>query len=67
MKSKNTIRIWLRAFENASAALTPSLLAMQDLNEILIRHDPVARIALEALSESLLAPIRARAAAEGNR
>jgi hypothetical protein len=39
------------------------LLAMQDLHEIMIRHDPVARAALEALARSAIAPILARARA----
>jgi hypothetical protein len=61
MMPKNPIAIWLRAFDRAGTSITPALLAMQDLHEILIRHDPVARAALEALAESAIAPIFAKA------
>jgi hypothetical protein len=56
MKHRNTVAVWLRAFDRAGAAITPALLAMQDLHEIMIRHDPVARAALEALAEAALEP-----------
>ena len=65
MTPKNPIATWLRAFDRASSSITPALLAMQDLQEILIRHDPVARAALEALANSAIAPILKRARASG--
>ena len=61
MKPRNTVAVWLRAFDRAGASITPALLAMQDLQEIMIRHDPVARAALEALAQALIAPIAQRA------
>jgi hypothetical protein len=61
MTPRNPIAVWLRAFDRASTAITPALLAMQDLHEILIRHDPVARAALEALADSAIARILERA------
>ena len=61
MTPKNPIVVWLRAFDRASTGITPALLAMQDLHEILIRHDPVARAALEALANSAIARILERA------
>jgi hypothetical protein len=61
MTPKNPIAVWLRAFDRASASITPALLAMQDLHEIFIRHDPVARAALEALADSQIAVILERA------
>lgn len=63
MTPKYPIAVWLRAFDRASARITPALLAMQDLHEIMIRHDPVARAALETLARSAIAPILARARA----
>jgi hypothetical protein len=61
MTPRNSVAVWLRAFDRASAAITPALLAMQDLHEIMIRHDPVARAALEALADAQIAPILQRA------
>ena len=61
MSPKSTIAVWLRAFDRASTRITPALLAMQDLHEIMIRHDPVARAALEALANSAIARILDRA------
>lgn len=61
MSPKSPIAIWLRAFDRASTKITPALLAMQDLHEIMIRHDPVARAALEALANSAIARILERA------
>ena len=61
MTPKNPITVWLRAFDRSSSRITPALLAMQDLHEIMIRHDPVARAALEALANSVIARIKARA------
>jgi hypothetical protein len=61
MKTRNTVAVWLKAFSRADASITPALLAMHDLQEILVRHDPVARAALEALAQAQLAPILARA------
>ena len=61
MTPKNTITTWLRAFDRSSSKITPALLAMQDLHEIMIRHDPVARAALEALANTVIARIKARA------
>jgi hypothetical protein len=58
---KSPIAVWLRAFDRASIRITPALLAMQDLHEIMIRHDPVARAALEALANSAIARILERA------
>ncbi|HZQ74589.1 MAG TPA: hypothetical protein VFB08_16855 [Burkholderiales bacterium] len=61
MTPKSQIATWLRAFDRAGARITPALLAMQDLHEIMIRHDPVARAALEALASSVIARVMARA------
>ena len=61
MTPKSPIAVWLRAFDRASTKITPALLAMQDLHEIMIRHDPVARAALEALANSAIARILERA------
>jgi len=60
MSPKGPIAVWLRAFDRASTKITPALLAMQDLHEIMIRHDPVARAALEALVNSVIARMMAR-------
>ena len=61
MTPKNQIATWLRAFDRAGTRITPALLAMQDLHEIMIRHDPVARAALEALANSVIARVMTRA------
>ncbi len=61
MTPKNSIKVWLRAFDRSSSRITPALLAMQDLHEIMIRHDPVARAALEALANAVIARVMARA------
>ena len=61
MTPKNPIAVWLRAFDRSSIKITPALLAMQDLHEIMIRHDPVARAALEALAKTAIARILDRA------
>jgi hypothetical protein len=60
MTPKNPIAVWLRAFDRANASITPALLAMQDMHEFLIRHDPVARAALEALANSVIRQVRAK-------
>jgi hypothetical protein len=60
MKPKSPIAVWLRAFDRAGASITPALLAMHDMHEILIRHDPVARAALELLANAVIRRAQAK-------